>query len=270
VEKVFIAQDEGAQLQDQLVTSDKCIFFNKHNHPGSVGLSILSALDTVAEYYGDHGLSEKMILVVPCDTPLVRAEHFDRLVEQAAGKNADVLITIISEACLEHRFPGRHFRSVYLADYQAMYTMQNVIFINGDFIRFDPSAAPGQLKFTFRGWDAAVYKRVSDGITSIQDLRHQAHFYDKLFLLWLGTKGYSSYILKLLMNVVFRRLTIAKTMQLLSAADQMRAGYIESHDPEFSADIDWPEDFQTLLGFPWQAALNDQADSQSTGKQEAS
>ena len=93
-------------------------------------------------------------------------------------------------------------------------------------------------------------KRVQDGITSIDELRHQAHFYDKLFLVWLLTKGYSSYIFKLLVSVVFRRLTMARAMQLLSAADHMQAGYIESREAEFSADIDRPEDFQMLLGIP--------------------
>ena len=254
VEKIFIAQEEGANLQEQLVTSDKCIFFTKKNHPASIGLSILSAFEHLAGYYGNSELSQKMILVVPCDTPLVTKDNFNNLIGQAAAKNADVLITIIAAQHLEERFPQRTFRSLYLSDYMAKYTMQNVIFINGDFIRFDPSAEPGKLKFFFRGWDEAVFKRVQDGITSIDELRHQAHFHDKLFLAWLLTKGYSSHIFKLLLSVVFRRLTMARAMQLLSAADHMRAGYIESKEVEFSADIDRPEDFQMLLGIPWQAA----------------
>ena len=76
-EKIFIAQEEGARLQDRLVTTDKCIFFPKKNRLGSFGLSMLSALENVAEYYGNTGLSQKMILVVPCDTPLVTPARCD-------------------------------------------------------------------------------------------------------------------------------------------------------------------------------------------------
>jgi molybdopterin-guanine dinucleotide biosynthesis protein A len=251
VEKIFIAQEQGARLQDRLVTTDKCVFFDKKNHPGSFGLGILSAFENVAEYYGNSELSEKMILVVPCDTPLVSPENFNNLLEQAACKSADVMITIISASCLADRFPDRQFRTVYLADYEARYTMQNVIFINGDFIRLDPYAASGKLKFSFRGWDAAVLKRVVDGISSIDDLRHQAHFHNKIFLLWLLTRGYTSAIIKLFLNMFFRRLTMARSMALLSAADHMQAGYVESREAEFSADIDRPEDFPMLLGIAW-------------------
>ena len=54
-------------------------------------------------------------------------------------------------------------------------------------------------------------------------------------------------------------------MRLLSAADHMQAGYIESRETEFSADIDWPEDFQLLLGISWQGAGKQSAGEQSVG-----
>ena len=251
VEKIFVIQEEDAALQEALAPSSKCIFFTKDKDHSSLSMGILFALEKIAEYYGNSGLNERLIMVVPCDTPLVTEDKFNRLIHKAAGTGADVTITIIPLKLLEKRYPQRRFRSVHLSDYGCNYTMQNVIFVNGEFIRFDPSAEPGKLKFAFRGWDEAVLKRVKDGIDSIEDIRHQAYFHGKLFLLWLITKGYSSYIFKFLIDLAFRRLTIVKVIEYLNGADHMQSAYIESEEVEFSGDIDRPEDFQIVLGTPW-------------------
>ena len=92
-----------------------------------------------------------------------------------------------------------------------------------------------------------------DGINSIEDLKRRPHFYDKLFLIWLVTKGYSYYIFRFLVDLSFRRLTMARAIRYLNGADRMQAAYLESEEVELSADIDRPEDFQTVLGAPWHA-----------------
>jgi len=66
VEKIFIAQDEGVNLEVMLPPYSKCIFFNKDKRHSTLGIDIFFALGKVAEFYGDSELREKMIMVVPC------------------------------------------------------------------------------------------------------------------------------------------------------------------------------------------------------------
>jgi hypothetical protein len=254
VEKIFVAQDQGANLQEALSSTSKCVFFTKDNHGSSFGLGMLSTLEKVVDYYGDSELNNKSIMIVPCDIPLVTKDHFNTLIDKMVNKSADVTITIIAVKRLEKQYPQRRFRGVYLSDYKTIYTMQNILFINGEFIQFTPDVNPGKLKFSFRGWDKEVFRRVEDGITYIDNLRHRSYFHDKLFLFWLLTKGYTTYISRLLVDLAFRRLTMARVIEYLNGADHMRSDYVESESVEFSADIDRPEDFQIVLGTPWQSS----------------
>jgi len=252
VEKIYVVQDEGAQLQETLAHSSKCTFLTKGKQDSSLARGFLFAMERIAEAAASSG-SQYRVMIVPCDTPLVTKDNFNALIEKAASKTADVTVTIIAARHLEKRFPGKHFRRVYLADYKECYTMQNVIFMDGDFIQFKPGREPGGRNFTFRGWDEAVMKRVVDGINSVEDLRHQPHFHDKLLLLWLLTKGYTLYIFRLLIDLAFRRLTMTRAIKYLNGADHMNSAFIESEEVEFSADIDHPEDLQGIIGIPYHA-----------------
>jgi len=252
VEKIYVVQEEGANLQQVLAAGSKCTFLTKDKNDSSLAGGFLFAMEKIAQAAGSSA-PQKMIMVVPCDTPLVTKDNFNVLIGKAAGKAADMIITIIAARHLEKRFPEKHFRSVYLAEYKENYTMQNIIFIDGDFIQFKPGGEPGERNFNFRGWDAAVMKRVLDGINSVENLRHQPHFHDKLFLLWLLTKGYTSYIFRFMVDLAFRRLTMVRAIRYLNGADHMHSAFIESEQAEFSADIDHPQDLQGLAGIAWQA-----------------
>ena len=249
---MFIVQDEGHSIQHVLTAGSKCVFLTKEKRFSSLGMGSLFALEKVAEYYGNSGLDKRSIMIIPCDIPLVTGDDINALVRKASCKDADVTITIIAVKRLEDHFPNKQFRGVYLSDFQARYTMQNVLFLNGEFIQFNPLVEPGKLKFSFRGWDEDVLNRVKNGIDSIDGLRHHSFFHDKLFLLWLLTKGYTYYIFRLLADLALRRLTIEKVIQYLNGADHMNADYIESESVAFSADIDSPEDFQSVQGSSWQ------------------
>jgi GTP:adenosylcobinamide-phosphate guanylyltransferase len=251
IETIFVVQDEGVNLQDVLTPSSKCVFFTRDSHHSSLAAGFLFAMEKLAEFYGDSGLITRSIMIVPCDTPLVTSGNINALIRKAADKTADVTVTMIAADRIEKRFPHKNFRSVYLADFKANFAMQYVLFMNGEFIRFNPKAGPGELKFSFQGWDSDVLNRVKNGIDSVENLRHQSHFYNRLFLLWLLTKGYTYYIFRFLVDLAFRRLTMVRAMEYLGGADHMHAAYIESEEVEFSADIDTPEDFQMLLGIQW-------------------
>ena len=150
VERIFVAQDEGVNLEKVLPPYSKCIFFTKDKQHSTMGIDSFFALGKVAEFYSDSELRDKMIMVVPCDTPLVTKDNINRLIHPATASHADVLITTISGQHLEKRYPQKRFRNVYLSDYRANYTLQNVLFINGGLIQFNPSAEPGKLRFSFK------------------------------------------------------------------------------------------------------------------------
>ena len=59
VEKIFIIQDEGANLQETLTASSNCIFIAKDRHHNSFILSMEYGLEKVAEYYGHPQINQK-------------------------------------------------------------------------------------------------------------------------------------------------------------------------------------------------------------------
>ena len=252
VEKIFIVQDEDSDLQKVLTPSSKAIFITKDKQHASVATGTLFAIEKVAEYYGRSDLGQKTIMIVPCDAPLVTPQNINALVNKTANTSADVIITIIASERLNLRFPQKHFRGVYLSDEKAYYTMQNVLFVAGDFIQYDPLINTGNLKITFRNWRDGTFNSLVESLDSIERSRNKPIFLEKLFIGWLFNKVYAYYVIRLLIDMVFRHVTMARLIKYLNGADQMQAGYIISEEVEFSADIDTPEDYRLVTGVPWQ------------------
>jgi 2-phospho-L-lactate guanylyltransferase (CobY/MobA/RfbA family) len=271
VEKIFIIQDEDANLQEALTASSKCIFFAKDRHHNSLILSMEYGLEKVAEYYGHPQINQKSIMVVPCDIPLATKDNFNSLIEKAAGKNADVTITIIAEDLIKNRFPLRRFRSFYLADYNDRYTLQMVGFMNGELILYEPSGEPERAKISLRGVDDERVIRFKETVDTVRDHRHHnfrlPRFTDKFAIIWLIKKEYIIYVFRFLFDLIFNRLTMAKVIAYLEGACQVNIAYIVSEEVEISADIDRPEDFQIVLGIPWVNEMGNTDTSTSLAKE---
>jgi molybdopterin-guanine dinucleotide biosynthesis protein A len=143
VEKIFIIQDEETSLEEALSASDKCVFVRRDRHHRSLASSMKFGIKKAAAYYGPTLIQQKSILFVPCDLPLANKDNFNALIQQAAEKDADVLLTFISENLVKRRFPQKiRFRSAYAADLKERYTIQMVGFLNGGIIQCDPSGGP--------------------------------------------------------------------------------------------------------------------------------
>ncbi len=256
VEKIFILQDEDANLQQALAVGPKCVFLTKDRHHNSLVLSMEYGLEKVAEYYGHPQIDQKSIMFVPCDIPLATQDNFNSLIEKAAGENADVTITIIAEELIKNRFPQRRFRSFYLAEYKDLYTLQMVGFLNGELIRYEPSGEPDRVKISFRGVDELRVIRFKETVDTVREHRDHNYrlprFTDKFALRWLIKKEYISYVLRFIFNMAINRLTMTKIIAYLEAACQVNIAYIVSEEVEISADIDQPEDFPIVLGIPWE------------------
>jgi molybdopterin-guanine dinucleotide biosynthesis protein A len=256
VERIFILQDEGARLEEILITGAKCVFYEKNQHQNSLGLSMLSGVEKVAEYYGGDELFKKSIMFVPCDIPLATKDQFNVLMEKAACKNADVILTIIADELIKKRFPQRRFRSGYLADLKGRYTAQMIGFLNGDLIQYEPSAEPGRMKISFRGVGGERLNRLRKTLDSIREHRNHdyslPHFTEKLALFWIMKGGFMFLVIRAIVGMIFRRLTIAKIMEYFHRAGRVNFDYIISEEAEISGDIDQPEDFPIVLGIPWE------------------
>jgi hypothetical protein len=252
VERIFIIQDEDANLQETLTASSKCIFFVKDRHHNSLILSMEYGLEKVAEYYGHPQINQKSIMVIPCDIPLASKDNFNSLIEKAASNNADVTITIIAEDLIKNKFPQRHFRSFYLVDYNARYTLQMVGFMNGELILYQPSGGPERAKISFRGVDDERVIRFKETVDTVREHRNHNYslprFTDKFALRWLIKKEYINYVFRFLFDLIFHRLTMIKIISYLEGACQVNIAYIVSEEVELSADIDIPDDFPIGLG----------------------
>jgi molybdopterin-guanine dinucleotide biosynthesis protein A len=256
VEKIFIIQDENANLQATLTASSKCLFFRKDRSQNTLCLSILFGLEKMAEYYGRSQFNQKSIMFVPCDIPLATKENFNSLIENAAGNNADVTITIIAEKLIKKRFPKKRFRSLYLVDYKDRYTIQMVGFMNGEFIQYEPSGESERAKISFRGVDEERLIKIRETLDNVRDHRFHNYrlprFTEKFAVRWLINKAYMIYFFKFIFNLIFNRLTMAKIIEYIYGACQATIAIIVSEELELSADIDRPEDFPIVLGIPWE------------------
>lgn len=245
-EKIFVLQEYDINLQEHLSQSSKSIFITKDKDHSSLGISVLFALANIAEYYGKSELSKKTIMVIPCDTPLVTKDNFNRLIMKMVNQSADITLSIIASKLPEKHFPQKKFRSFYLWDDQSTYTMQNIAFINGELIEFKTSNEPGKLNISFRGFNEDIFSRLEENINSVENLRNKHFFLEKLFFYWLSQKVYRSYVFKFLMDFLFNRLTMTKINEYISGFIQCKVDLIESEEVEFSYDIDRPDDFQML------------------------
>ena len=258
VEKIFVIQDEGANLQEALTNSPKCLFFCKDKDNNTYSLSMRFGLEKVAEYYGYPDIKQKLIMTVPCDIPLVTRDNFNTLIEKAKTKDADFTLAIIAENLVKKRFPHIHVRSFYLDDYKDRYTVQMIGFTNGELLLYDPDQAAGKARISFRGVDDERVIKVKETVDTVRDHRHHdfrlPRFTDKFAIRWLIRKEFILYILKFLFNLISNRLTLAKAIEYFTGVLQVNTGFIVSEEVEISADIDRPEDFLMVLGIPWDKA----------------
>jgi GTP:adenosylcobinamide-phosphate guanylyltransferase len=258
VEKIFILQDQGAALQDALTVGPKCVFLGK-DPATSLALATKNALRAVAEYYGTE-IYQKSIMIVPCDTPLVTPAVYNTLIEKAAGEDADVIMTIIACELIDKRYPNKHSRSAYLADYKARYTAQSVTFLNGAGFIFTPSQTGGLIEISYRGLDEAFIKRMEDifesARTTRQNTRQNSPLVEPFMLGWIIQQGWVWYAFKLIFNIILHRMTMVKLMAYIQEGLHVKTAYIESEAVEITGDIDTPEDYQIVLGITWRAGEN--------------
>jgi hypothetical protein len=250
VEKIFILQNKGANLQESLPQGPKRVFLEKDSRDASLAIGLFRAFEQIALYYGDPAFNDCWVMVAPCDTPLVTADNYNHLIEKVICQDADFIFTIISSDLLEKAYPNRRVNRIYLADYKADFTMQNTMFVNGRSIYFKSSNSDSRFKIGFRSWGEAEEQRIERDIDNLVNFRRKPAFLVQIAVYYLIKQAYIVDIFKVVLPLFFRRLTMQKGIAPLDHVCRWKTSYIESKEVELSADIDSPDDFAWVLGRP--------------------
>jgi molybdopterin-guanine dinucleotide biosynthesis protein A len=247
VAKICIVHDAGVQLQSCIEYNEKCLFIAKSESNTSLGHGILQALAFVEEYYGAERIARALIMIVPCDTPLVKPETFESLIRQAERAEGDVVFTIIPERELSTLLPGRRHHRIYLKNFSECITTQNVTFIRGSLITGCASESIGYIHTPRTGGYARII-RIARGIDTVRRIRSN-RFLTRVYLLSFFFRNFAGHwygalfpTLRLVTDTMLARLTLEKISDFINNALRIRPGFIISDRPEISFDIDTHRD----------------------------
>jgi CTP:molybdopterin cytidylyltransferase MocA len=250
VEKIFIVQSPEEGLERVIPGSHKYVFVNCTDGLNSMAESLRCGLGAVIDYFGIGGLSRKSIVTVPCDIPLVSTLDFNELIRRYRQQHCDVCFTAIRHHLLKQSFPRRTFRSMYVRDFNEVYSMQNICFASGGILGFNQAGDGRRYVTAFDRCHQPI-----EGIDRLMDnlRKHRGGllmwpmFLCDLFLKRLAEKRCLRVGLAVIFEALRRQLTIYKVKQALEAALNLEVGWVESESTALSADVDCPDDLNAIL-----------------------
>jgi len=248
VEKTFIIQDHGVDLQASLSPAAKVVILEKDRDITSTGLGFIDALRRIARTYGPEEIKQKNILILPCDLPAVTASMIDQLVPQAVISHADLYITYLASELVKRRYPQKRFYKFYLADKKGWFTVPFVYFINGEFFEFHPGPSPESEIIGIRGWDQERLESFENLLNSIVKMRKEFAFTAKFFLHWMLKDKNLLTILNLIFTVLSRQMTEEKFIRYEYALFRDHVEAIYNPEPCFCGDVDSLQDADIVLG----------------------
>ena len=252
VERVFIVQCSDEGLDEVVTKSDKNVFLSTDTNPSSYFSSLLFGLEKVVEYYSPDELRRRNILIVHCDTPLVKKESFDSLIEGSECIDAHIIMPIIERRYLEEAYPKRHFRSVYLKDLKGRYSPQNAVFLNGALlVPFRNRERYGTKIPDIFGLDEDVVSEWSRTVDRLRRHRERAYQWPHLVFevsRLLIKRRQLSHVLRLVYNLCRGKLTAEQIGDVLRAISGLKIDYFKSREAEVSGDVDRPEDLEWVSG----------------------
>jgi len=248
VEKTFIIQDHGVDLQASLSPAAKVVILEKGCEILSPGAGFTDALRKIARYYGPEEIKNKNIMLLPCDTPAVTSRMIDELALRAARSHADVIFTVLPLQLVEQKFPNKRFYKFYLADKKGWFTIPFVYFINGEFFEFHPGASPEAESIRFRDWDHERHESFENLLNSIVKMRKDFAFTAKFFLRWMLKDKNPFTILNFIFTMLTRQMTEDKFIRYEYALFRDHVESIYNSEPCFCGDVDSLQDAEIVLG----------------------
>ena len=250
VERIFIIQAEDEPLEKALTPDVKNVFVICGADRPYISDSLICGAESMLDYYGREEMSRRMVMTVPCDIPLARAEDFNHLIRQSRRQDADVFFTGIRLTRLEKAYPGRRYYALYLKDLDGVYATQNICFASGARLGFE-SFSDGR-----RG--LAVYDRGGREMLGLVELVEGLRKRRRGLFLWsltvyqvllrrLLALGNLPFVLKLVTDLLRNRLTTQEIQRGLLLAMNLKFGLLESDATAFSGDIDSARDIEEIM-----------------------
>jgi len=249
IEKVFVVQCRGENLQEMLPQNEKITFIFCDEPYPSLADSLHCSVTGLLNYYGEYELADKYIIFVPCDIPAVKPQDFNSLIEQVNDYDIDFYTTFIENRLFKHSLPHRRFRSIYLHDLGGNFSQQGINIVSGRLFGYKTDDN-GMRSLVVYDHDRKPVEGLSRIINSFRKSRNSTIslllFLSGFILKKLICKGSLGITIRLAFNWSIRRLTLSIFDRALSRSLNIKVGLIKSQSIAFSADIDKPFDFEDV------------------------
>ena len=241
VEKVFVVHAPDEDIKKALTQNEKIVFAECSQPNPALTDSGMCSLKKLFEYYGENELNEKLIMFVPCDIPLVKAQDFNALIYQTFNNDADYCPTVIRNSLLKEDEAGRHFRKIHLNELGDDYSVQPINFIRSRL--FQKPKADGGLDRT--SMDDSQGSFLDNLLKIIDDVRKNRHSIIGWvrFAYRIAGKGGMILSFQLLSDLLRNRITESKFGRAVHLTLNVKVAVLESQSAAFSLDIDTPDDF---------------------------
>jgi CTP:molybdopterin cytidylyltransferase MocA len=249
VEKVFVNQCHGENLQEVLKHNDKLIFISCNEPYPSLADSLRCSVMGLLNYYGEYELSNKYILFVPCDIPAVKPQDFNALIEQVNDGDIDFYTTFINSRLLKRYLPHRRFRSIYFHELGGNFSQQGINIVSGRLFGYQSDSNEIR-RLVIYDHDRKPVAGLSRIIDSFRKSRRSTIslllFLSGFIFKRLVSRGSIGITMRLAFSWMTRRLTQSIFDRALSLSLNIKVALIRSQSIAFSADIDKPSDFEDV------------------------
>ena len=249
VEKVFVIQCRGENLQEVLQHNDKLIFISCDEPNPSLAGSLQCSVGGLLDYYGEYELANKYIVFTPCDIPAVKPQDFNSLIEQVNDGDIDFYTTFIDNRILKSCLPHRRFRSIYFHDLGGNFSQQGINIVSGRLFGYQ-SDSNEMRSLVMYDHDRNPIEGLSRIIDSFRKSRRSTIslllFLSGFIFKKLVSRGSIGITMRLALSWMTRRLTLSIFNRAFSRSLNIKVGLIRSQSIAFSADVDKPSDFEDV------------------------
>jgi molybdopterin-guanine dinucleotide biosynthesis protein A len=247
VDKIYIAQDPGENLQQALNPNPKNVFLDIDGRRDSLAWTVTKSLERLLDDYKPEDAGRLLIMLTPCDIPRVCPSDFNELIMQARSQSARVILTMAPYKVVRHAFPHKRFQKLYHTDIKQAMVMQSIVFVSAQALRVKHPV--NQEGYNLIVLDDDGHPIPFDNeIDLVRQTRHGLwlwpSFLYHLFIKRLVAHGRSAEVFRILFDLARGRTTADRIRKYVFAALRINFGVVRSQIPEFSGDIDTVQDLE--------------------------
>ncbi len=251
VERVFIAQPPGGDLEPVTEPHGKNVFFTIQADASSLAATLGKSLENIVDFYPPEKLSEMLIMLVPSDIPLVLSKDFDHLIAQAEHKPHDVFFTLIPYEQIARAYPHKRFQRMFFSDYRQLCSPQSIAMIRGKLLSCSETPDASGYRLVLHRSSGEPIPGLINLIDGVRREREGMLVWPKLVYELLVKRLVGSrnglFVVRLMLDMALRRMTIPKIHHYLELAFGLNFGALESDSVSFSGDIDNARDYDAII-----------------------